>query len=567
MKKELKIAGVVSLVLVLLAVGLGAWAYNTYFSPEPLSEAELADLVIDWDIATGGNWSPWWDRGDGKVEWNPTASYNEWIASLTDDEKAWGIIAVVYADYFDSLLGMENMGTLPTDPERWATIEEVLGSEESDAVMAMLMEGLNRPHMGAMWGKDTDPVAYAAFNARAERDPEAWDPGELDFDPDENVDVLGSSRAWLGWHSLMTNFVSSKAAYELERGNTDEFVDAMIVLVRSSDLSRAVPEYVALFFEIGIEARAIDTIDWALRSHREVFTEAHFARLEEALSSYAGNQFIWQGEMLQFEDTLRRICGPNGHLSERAAAQVAANGMGLGKPVHLPVEKLGPTMQRMLLVMRRMGREMDASGALPWDDPAAAIRDPYEAQVEFMSPVAQTMLDILIPALERGPARSAQHRQVVIGIRLGISAERHLERHGEYPDSIDGIDADLLALEPVDIFSGEKLHYEIFDGRPYIYSIGPDRIDNGGVVMWIEKEYNGTTYMVREPVEMMGREQVAVRFSDERDQSDWPLYLIPPNDPEPLGDADDSDYDLDWDLEQDESYEEEHGEQPVPDDG
>ena len=41
-----------------------------------------------------------------------------------------------------------------------------------------------------------------------------------------------------------------------------------------------------------------------------------------------------------------------------------------------------------------------------------------------------------------------------------------------------------LSSVPIDIYSGEALHYNVLDGRPVLYSVGSDQIDDGGLVDW-----------------------------------------------------------------------------------
>ncbi len=79
--------------------------------------------------------------------------------------------------------------------------------------------------------------------------------------------------------------------------------------------------------------------------------------------------------------------------------------------------------------------------------------------------------------------RTTQHEQSPIAVRLRIAAERHRLRHGSFPESIAVMDDDLLAFDPIDLFTGEPLHYVLCDRGPRIYSSGPDRDhDNAEIV-------------------------------------------------------------------------------------
>ena len=61
---------------------------------------------------------------------------------------------------------------------------------------------------------------------------------------------------------------------------------------------------------------------------------------------------------------------------------------------------------------------------------------------------------------------------------LGI--ERHRLRHGAFPDRIEAIDRDLLPSPPIDPYTGKPLLMKTVGGGRVVYSVGPDRRDDGG---------------------------------------------------------------------------------------
>lgn len=564
MKKILTIVGVIALLLVLLIASVGVWAYYEFLYTHPLDEQELAELKIDWDNATGGNWSPWWDRGDGTIEWNPSASYNEWMLSIPDEEKAWPIMATEFVNHEYGLLAYEHMGALPTDPERWELVVDHLESDDADALLSQLLIAFERPYLGVVWSKNFGPEEHAAFSALAERDSNAWDPGVLRFDPTENVAMIDMMMPWLGWHRKHSHFVVSKAAYELEDGNTDEFVEAMTSLMKSSDFCRTIPTYIGLLVEFSIENSVITTIDWALTNHRDQFTENHLAEFEQVLAAHAGDEFVWGGEMLQVVDIVRRMSTEDGRLSPAAMRRAGGQGLVLQSPTHVPATEMGATAQRMMLVNRRMFGAASRGAVLPWESQDDAIAEIYDEQVAEMNSVAEVLLEVLMPAIGRASSRACEHAQIVVGFRLGVAAERHALRHGSFPVSIEEIDSDLITFNPIDAFTGSELKYEIFDGTPYIYSVGPDRIDNDGFILWEEWGADEYAYLRKAPIEWVTPSEAKVVFLNPEDQGDWVLYPVPPDEPEPLDVPDD--FDPDWDLKQDGMYNEESGAETIPED-
>ena len=67
-----------------------------------------------------------------------------------------------------------------------------------------------------------------------------------------------------------------------------------------------------------------------------------------------------------------------------------------------------------------------------------------------------------------------------------LAAERHRLRHGSYPVTISAIDADLIEKERdgsavlLDPFTGKPLCYRLTDTELRIYSVGENRLDDGG---------------------------------------------------------------------------------------
>ena len=536
--------------LVILLVGAGAsWAYFKFLYTKPLTKAELAELTPDWDKATGGNWSPWFVEADGTTVWNPAASYNAWLATVPEGDKAWPVMAEAFSEYKPLLLDNEVYGdfagSLPTDPERWARLKLVLGADESDALLERLLVAFNRPVLGAGWSDVWDPYEHAAMAALRQRDPEAFDPGPLEFDPDANVAMMDMKMHWLGRQQKLTRFVSSKAALELENGDSERFVSSMEGLLKSSDLSREIPTLIASLVEAGVESVAIRTIDWGVNNHLDRFDEPQLARLLQAIAEHADAQIVWEGEALMFHDSLRRLCTKSGRLSSIAISNYQSNfGSQLGPPVNLKDSQLHPSTQGVLYVLDRMLSSTAANSRIPWDSSSISADELLAQEQDKLNARTSLMLDILAPATGIAADRFREHAQEVLGARLGLAALRHYKRHGEYAESLDEIDNELLGFDPIDAFTGQPLHYILTKDGPVVYSVGEDYADDGGVQLWIKKTGpNEEPYFVKDRVRWLTPEEAESIYADPKEtRGDWVLFPMPVNDPEPMEDEE-----SDWD--------------------
>lgn len=566
MKKIALIIGVPIVLLMVALVGAGVWGYFRFVHTTPLTEAELAELTPDWDAVTRGNWSPWWDPGDGTRVWNPAASYNAWLASVPEEDKAWPLM--LEAEYaHQPIYRNEYLGTMPTDGAEWELLKPVLASKEADTLLAKTLDAFNKPVMGVWWSsEDFEPYEHAAMVEYAESQPEpgpgereVFQPGTLSFDPEANSAMLGVLLPSLGRQRGFTNFVRSKAAYELKQGKTELFVTSMERLLRSSDLSLEIPMLISVLVEAAIESVTIRAIDWGVTEHRDQFDAGMLERLENALAEHADARYLWEGEALMINDTLRRLGDLDGKLAPGAVASVQASK--LGDPTSLPESQLHESSQRAMLVHGRILRAAIDHATLPWDGHAIDTDSILERERAKLNIIAWKVLEVIIPAVNRAGERIREQRQEVIGVRLGIAAHRHYERHGAFPESIDAIDDDLINFDPIDAFTGEPLGYTRTKTGPVVYSVGPDRIDNGGRQGWdTQTAWDDSNYRVKKRVEWWSQEEARALANNEDAQWDWVLFPMPPDDPEPIKD----DYDTDSDLNQGGNDEDAHGEDPDP---
>ena len=74
----------------------------------------------------------------------------------------------------------------------------------------------------------------------------------------------------------------------------------------------------------------------------------------------------------------------------------------------------------------------------------------------------------------------ADHEARLDLARMAVVLEQHRARHGQYPDALDAVAPDLGGALPVDPFTGEPYHYEPSGDSFQLYSVGSNRVDDGG---------------------------------------------------------------------------------------
>lgn len=76
---------------------------------------------------------------------------------------------------------------------------------------------------------------------------------------------------------------------------------------------------------------------------------------------------------------------------------------------------------------------------------------------------------------------AARHAAWNGGADAAIAVERYRRRHGKLPERLDELVPELLPRVPTDPFDGQPLRYVVGEEEYVVYSVGRDRVDNGGI--------------------------------------------------------------------------------------
>ena len=543
MKKMLTVIGIIALLLILLLASVGVWAYYEFLYTEPLTEQELAELTPDWDLATRGNWSPWYDAGDGTKVWDPAGSYNAWLASVPEEDKAWPILIDAYYDHLDTVfnhdLFTEHRGTLPEHAERWGLYLKLIETDEVGVLCQKLVDASTRPVLGCELLRSTDSYEHAAMLRNGIED-DNWNTGAS-----ASGAFWDTQLPWLSKSRSATNLLNARAAYELEQGNTGAYIELVGAIDRLSRLNSEVPVLIGSLVELAIKSVVHRSIDWALVTHGDAFDASQLARLDAILHTHQEPLVNWAGEMLFYHDGIRRVFDEDGNFS----ITMFTNYQFSGEACSLPIGELSSSAQRMLYVQHLCYAQGLALSRLPWDETVETMHSVFQRERATLSKLSTVTLDTMMPAIDSAAQRERVFQQQVLGTRLAVAAYRHRLRHGAFPDSIETFDKDLIGFNPVDAFTGEALRYRVVDDRPLIYSLGDDRTDDNGLIRWERKEVGelGDEMQIRVrtwPKRLTTQEAAVQRLNvPESIVGDWVLFPMPVDEPEPIYEREEDEYD------------------------
>jgi hypothetical protein len=94
--------------------------------------------------------------------------------------------------------------------------------------------------------------------------------------------------------------------------------------------------------------------------------------------------------------------------------------------------------------------------------------------------VRYAVLAELMPALSNDQEDCERYLGKRDGTVVGIALELYRRRYGNYPASLAELTPELLPKVPADRITGDPVKYRLIDGKPLVYSVGADRVDNGG---------------------------------------------------------------------------------------
>jgi len=477
----------VVLLIVLAMVSAGIWGYFAFLYTKPLNKAELAELTPDWSVVTHNNWSPWFDPGDATKEWNPAASFNAWLATVPEEDKAWAVLVDVYYKNDELLSNAYELGSLQGGIEDWDTLKTKLADLEVEADVERVVSAFRLPVLGAMiyanpgFGSEPaypnasyDPIVVDAMKKWGIENP------RLLPDAAENPALLAADYPGLAEHRALVRLVESMALMKLESGDTGYWISAMDAVSQSAKFRYEFPTLINQLVAIAIEGSVNRHIAVAIRNDPSRFTDQDLVALDAILRRQRQHPFIWEGEALSQHDTARRMTDANGDYITSNLSGVGNFNTDTMEPCSLPDAKLGKTAQRVLYTINMSGMAIDTT--LPWDTSRNQV---YLNKLKHtkLPYFVNILMDMVLMSPPQVGAGFRIRQQETIAVRLAIALERHRLRHGDYPKSVKDIDPDLINFKPVDAFGG-VLRVKLTDQGPTVYSLSDDRDDDGGAPMY-----------------------------------------------------------------------------------
>lgn len=354
---------------------------------------------------------------------------------------------------------------------------------ERQEAIELFREGAERPYYGKIMTDAEDPEVAVAM------DPER----EVPFkEASENPMVIEVLLPDLSAIRTGAQLLMAEARLAAQGGRGEHVVRNLRAVVGMSMHEAPAKTLIEQLVDISIYQHACGTLNEILWAHPDLFDDGQLAELGEVFGAFAGGEryvMDFEFERWMFKDVVQRIYSDNGKGDGHVTAKGIELAEGLmGQYSALPPEArqfVGPVMMQFTADRAELMREFNRIQEMVEERAGMALCERIQVEQEFHAAIDEMakrywLIGMLLPAHSRALNSADQaivHRDAAMAL---IGAERYRLANGHYPLSIDLLVPEYLQSMPMDQFDCEPLRYEVRNGRPFIWSVGLDQLDNDG---------------------------------------------------------------------------------------
>jgi hypothetical protein len=206
-------------------------------------------------------------------------------------------------------------------------------------------------------------------------------------------------------------------------------------------------------------------------------SEAKLAELQAAFLTEAKEprmKYGLRGERAMFHRMMENIDSGAMSLSQLEGGRINPAVEQISKA---PVRATIPEQQATML---RMMNRMIAATDMPYGPERDAEMTASEVEIKTLPRYRNIFVALMLPAMSKvaeADTRIVAHMHCAA---VALACERYRLKHKAYPTALADLPKDILAVIPVDPYTGRPLHYKKTADGAVVYSTGTDRKDNGG---------------------------------------------------------------------------------------
>ena len=373
--------------------------------------------------------------------------------------------------------------------EDWALTLAWL-SDNRDA-LKLARDGAARRQLGFLYGDAADKAWYEHEKIRPEN-----------MNLQANRELVGLLLPHLQRLRGLEQLLIADARRAVGVGDRQAFLsDVRAILAMGEQIGDDLPFLVVELISFSLLNTALSLIDETLAGKPDLFSDSDLKHLAHTVAGYAGGGRLrvqFDGEKLFLRDIYQRIYTDDGngdghltHDSRQLLRDLDFNWWNsVGADDAVVFRLLGEPALSALMLSRRPMTELteqmldrlegEISRPLwQWQQSGveAQIRHWRGSRLETMRYLPIVMILPSIHGAAFVGEKATQQRDATL---VALALELYRRRHGTWPALLGELTPDLLPDVPPDRYTGEPIVYRLIDGRPLLYSVGPDRIDDGG---------------------------------------------------------------------------------------
>ena len=263
------------------------------------------------------------------------------------------------------------------------------------------------------------------------------------------------------------------ATIQLIDGQVDSAGDTAILLFHLAGTLHDEPSIIGRLVQMNVENAALQAVEYTLRVDKlGVETLVELGRNVDDRLASSTLKWAILGERAALVGTCEDVAKGTITLTD-----LASGGPLQGYPVFdaIPLVVIRMNQRRMAEVFTWL---VDAC-----DDPKAMTEAVQRMESAEPTPrLSSFLVHMLLPSYSRAVEL---HVETVARLRCaaaGLAAERFRLDNDQFPDSIDVLVPQYLDAVPIDPFDQQPIRLAVNDDGIVIYSVGPDRVDDGGDV-------------------------------------------------------------------------------------
>ncbi|MGD0384162.1 MAG: hypothetical protein ABSA77_11615, partial [Thermoguttaceae bacterium] len=146
--------------------------------------------------------------------------------------------------------------------------------------------------------------------------------------------------------------------------------------------------------------------------------------------------------------------------------------------------------RKEISALNRTFAKMFAIADKPYDK--SALDDFNNKELPKLKAEKNVLTPLLLPAMSAVFTAQSRMQARVAGTQCLIVVCRYILAHDKLPTDLAAAITEAGLKEiPLDPFDGKPMRYKVIDGKPVVYSVGPDQKDDGATVEWTGQNSSG----------------------------------------------------------------------------